>query len=172
MAATVKIREKNTVSETATDKTSGTVRFKLADNATVDLNNPMVIPASSSTFSFRKYLRLQISAAGGFTQISNLRAYSDGTIGFGTGVTLYGKAVGPFATPIQETSSSGYTAMGSFTSGSPLDMDGNNAGPFTPDSPFVAKDIGDYLQMALEVASTAAQGVLTAETLTFAYDEI
>ena len=36
MAATVQIREKNTAGQTATDKTSGTIRFKKADDATVD----------------------------------------------------------------------------------------------------------------------------------------
>ena len=46
MAATVQIVEKNGAGGTTTDKTSGTIRFKNADNSTVDLVNPMVKPGS------------------------------------------------------------------------------------------------------------------------------
>lgn len=172
MSATIKFREKNGVGQTATDKTGGTVRFKKADNATVDTNNPMTVPVSGSSWSFRKYLRLFISAPGGFTQISNLRAYSDGATGFGTGVNCWVKTVGSYATPALETVNTGYVALASATAGAPLDLDAINAGPFTPDSPFVQKDIGDYIQLALEVLSTAAGGILTGELLTFAWDEI
>ena len=42
MAATVQIVEKNGAGGTQTDKTSGSIRFKNADNSTVDLVNPMV----------------------------------------------------------------------------------------------------------------------------------
>lgn len=166
MVATVLIREKNGAGETATDKTSGTVRFKNADNATVDLVNPMVIPASGSDFSFDKWLRINVSVAPD-TNISNLEAYTDGANGFGTGVSAWYKTVGSFSTPAEPGSSSGYTDLFSATSGSPIDMDAINTGPHTGTG-----DKGDYLQAMLEVASTATQGTLTAETLTFAYDEI
>ncbi len=48
MAATVIIEELNTGGETATDKTSGTVRFKNADNATVDTSNRLIIQTSNT----------------------------------------------------------------------------------------------------------------------------
>lgn len=162
MAATVLIREKNTVSETATDKTSGTVRFKNADNATVDLVNPMVVPVSGSDFSFDKWLRMNFT--GTFTQVSNLKFYTDGVSGFGTGVLTWAKAVTTFVTPTEPTVSTGYANAFTYTSGSPLSL---GAGPYT-----VTGDQGSYLVAMLEVASTATQGLLTAETLTFAWDEI
>lgn len=168
MVATVLIREKNGAGETATDKTSGTVRFKNADDATVDLNNPMVIPGAGSDFSFDKWLRLNVSVAPD-TNITNLEAYTDGTSGFGTGVNTWYRTTLPtaYATPTQPTATTGYTDMFARTSGSPLDMDAGNTGPHTGTG-----DKGDYLQIMLEVLSTATQGTLTAETLTFAYDEI
>ena len=43
MPATIQIHEMSAL-DSGTDKTSGTVRFKDADNATVDANNPLVIP--------------------------------------------------------------------------------------------------------------------------------
>lgn len=165
MVATVLIREKNGAGETATDKTSGTIRFKNADNATVDANNPMVIPPSGSDFSYEKYLRLNISVAPD-TQIENLQAYSDGASGFGTGVSAYYKTAGSYTQPTEPASAAGFTDFFTATSGAPIDMDATNTGPFTGTG-----DIGDYLIMLLEVASTATQGALTAETLTFSFDE-
>ena len=162
MAAVMRVNEKNGAGETATDKTSGTIRFKHADNATVDLVNPMVIPASGSDWSFEKWLRLNV--AGTFTQIENLKFYTDGTSGFGTGVNTWAKAVATFATPAELTSSTGYLDAFSYTSAAPLSL---GAGPYT-----ATGDIGSYVVLGLEVQSTAAQGALTAETITFAYDEI
>ena len=46
MAATVQIVEKNGAGATQTDKTSGNIRFKNADNSTVDTSNPMVKPGA------------------------------------------------------------------------------------------------------------------------------
>ena len=165
MVATVLIREKNGAGETATDKTSGTIRFKNADNATVDANNPMVIPASGQDYSYEKWLRLNISVAPD-TQIENLQAYSDGTSGFGAGVKTWYKTAGSFSTPAEATSTAGYTDFFTATSGSPIDMDATNTGPFSSTG-----DIGDYLVMMLEVEDTATQGALTAEDIVFSYDE-
>lgn len=162
MAATVAINEKNGVGETATDKTSGTIRYKNADNATVDLANPMVIPGAGSDFSWQKFHRLNVG--GTFTQLTNLKFYMDGASGFGTGVLLWAQALGAYATPAEETSSVGYLDAFSYTVGAPLSL---GAGPYTAPG-----DIGSYLKSMLEVASTAAQGRLVGETMTFAWDEI
>ena len=77
MAAVVRIVQKNGAGATATDAASG-IRFKNADNATVDLVNPMVEPTSGSDSSFEKWLRLEVTG-GTYSQITNIKAYSDGT---------------------------------------------------------------------------------------------
>lgn len=183
MAATVIINEW-TSAASQTDKTSGTVRFKNANDATVDLNNPLVVPTSGQEYSFEKYLRLQITDAGGFTQIDNLRAYSDNSGWTGhANVKAWYAVTGSFDTPVvpnetqdpPQSSAAGspteaMTDFFSSSSGSPIDMDGINTGPFTDGSP--AEHIGDFLVMVVEVEVGASAGVLTAETLTFAYDEI
>jgi len=162
MAATMIINEKNGVGETATDKTSGTVRMKNADDATVNNSNPMVVPGAGSDWSFEKWLQLNV--AGTFTQVTNLNFYTDGSSGFGTGVNLWAKAEVSYATPAEGTTSTGYLDAFSYTSGSPLSL---GAGPYTTPA-----DIGSYLVLLLEVQSTASQGALTPETMTFSWDEI
>lgn len=167
MAATVLIREKNTVSETNTDKTSGTVRFKNADNATVDLVNPMVLPGAGSDFSFQKFLRLDASVAAA-GNITSPVFYCDGAQS-NTGITMYAKTtnLAAFATPVEETATTGYTDAFTYTSGSPKALDAVNAGPFTGTG-----DFGDYLKLMLAVGTTAtAPGTITSETMTFAWNE-
>jgi len=173
MAATVDIREKNGAGETATTKTSGTIRFKNADDANVDLNNPIVRPGSGSVFSYAKSLRLRIGATGPTGSITNPRAFSDSTNGFGTGVTMKAGTRGTYSNPgtlgaaNMDPSVVTATNFFTYTSGSPLDMDVNNPGPFTGTN----LDIADYLYLQAEVASTAAPGLTPTETLTLAYDE-
>lgn len=163
MAATVQIIEKNGAGGTPTDKTSGTIRFKNADNATVDLNNPMVKPTSGSDFSFEKWLRLNVTG-GTYSQITNIKAYTDGANGMGTGVNLWGKAVTAYATPAEATATTGYTNLFTYTSGAPLSL---GAGPFTSTG-----EKGDHLVAMCEVTSAAAGGLTPSETLTIAWDEI
>lgn len=163
MVATVQIIEKNGAGPTTTQKDGGTVRFKNADNATVDNNNPMIVPGAGSDFSFEKWLRFNITVAPS-TELDNLKFYTDGSIGFGTGVTWWAKAVTAYATPTEPSASTGYTNAQSYTSGSSLSL---GAGPFTGTG-----EKGDHLVTMLEVASTASQGALTGETGTFSYDEI
>lgn len=163
MAATVQIIEKNGAGGTGTDKTSGSIRFKNADNATVDLVNPMVKPVSGTDYSFEKWLRLNVTG-GTYSQITNIRMYTDGSSGMGTGVGLYAKAVTNYATPAEATSTTGYASAFTYTSGSSLSL---GAGPFTSTG-----EKGDHAVLMCTVADTASQGVTAAETLTFAFDEI
>jgi len=163
MAATVQIVEKNGAGAALTDKTSGNIRFKNADNATVDLIDPLVKPTSGTFFSFEKWLRLNVTG-GTFTQMTNLRAYMDGANGLGTGVNLWAKAVGAYATPAKPANSTGYTNAFGYTSGAPLSL---GAGPFTGTG-----EKGDHLVMAAEITTAVAGGLTPSETLTFEWDEI
>lgn len=163
MAATVQIVEKNGAGGTQTDKTSGTIRFKNADNSTVDLNNPMVKPGAGTDYSFEKWLRMNVSG-GTYSQITGVKAYSDGANGLGTGVGLYAKAVASFATPAEATATTGYTDFFTYTSGAALTL---GAGPYTSTG-----EKADHLVMICTVASTASGGLTPSETLTIAWDEI
>ena len=71
MTAVIKIFEL-TASMAGTDKTASTVRFKLADNQTVDSNDPITIPSDNYIRkSYSKQLRLYCATAPD-TQIDNL----------------------------------------------------------------------------------------------------
>ena len=163
MVATVQIVEKNGTPGTATDKTSGTIRFSNADNATPGTSNPMVIPGTGVDYSYEKWTRLKVTVAPD-TNLSNLKFYTDGANGFGTGVLLYAKAVATYVTPAEATATAGYTNAFSYTSGSALDL-GTAAVTGTGEK-------GSHCVMMMTVASTATQGSLTPETVTYSYDEI
>ena len=165
MVATVQIVEKNGTAGTNTQKDSSTVMFKNADNATVDNNNPMVVPAATGSFdySYEKWTRLKVTA-GTYTNIQNPKFYTDGNNGFGTGVTLWAKAVTTYATPAEATAVTGYTDAFTYTSGSALAL---GTGTYTGTGEFA-----DHCVMMMRVQGTATQGALTGETGTYSYDEI
>lgn len=167
MAATIQIHEMS-AADTGTDKTSGTIRFKAADNSTVDANDPLPIPVAGYTYSYTKKVRAKMTDPPN-TQVDNLRWYSDGG-GFGTGISVYAKNLGTTWGANYNTEMSGGTDLFTYTSGAPLDGDGTDAGPFVP-----ADDdtyIGDLIELQMWIANTASPGTLSAETLTLAYDEI
>ena len=168
MAATIQIHEMSALA-TGTNKTSGTVRFKDADNATVDSNNPLVVPAADSIWSYTKKLRAYMEDAPS-VQVSNMRWYTDGS-GFGTAsIGIQVKNLGITWGANYKTEMSGGANLFDKVVGAPLDGDGTDTGPFVPAD--VDTYIGDLIELQMSVSHNAAQGALSAETLTLAYDEI
>lgn len=172
MAATIQIHEMTTDATTGVNKTSGTVRFKTVPSTTstaADSSNPLVVPGAGTAYSYVKKLRLYMEAPPN-TNISNLRWYTDGANGFGTGIGVTAKNIGTTFGTHYNTAMSGGSDLFGYTSGSPLDGDGTDTGPFLP-----ANDnsyFGDIIELQMSVASTASNGALSAESMTVAYDEI
>lgn len=168
MAATIQIHEMSSLTA-GIDKTSGTVRFKDADNATVDAANPLVIPAAGSIYSYTKKLRAYMEAPPN-TQVDNFRWYSDGSSGWGAYITCNCKNLGVTWGANYKTAMSGGADFFGKTSGSPLDGDGTDTSPFVPadDNSY----IGDLIELQMAVTYQATQGTLTSESVTLAYDEI
>lgn len=173
MVATVNIVEKNSSAGTATTKSGGTIRFKNADDATVDSNNRLVVPTSNTEYSYQKYVRFRIDTAPD-VDITNIQAYMDGANGYGTGVKLWYAESTAFTEPatVTETNDPPHYPDGStvnmsdafgLTSGSPVTL--STAATST------TGEVGNHLVFVMEVESSATQGTLTAETLTFSYDE-
>ncbi len=168
MAATVDIREFNGAGPgTPTTKTSGTIRFKDADDANVDLINPIVRPGGGTVWSYEKSLRLRIGATGPTGSITSPRAFSDNVNGFGTGVTMEAGGIGAYAQPVKSNSAIATVDFFSYTSGAPLALDVFNPGSYSGTN----VDIADFLYLQAEVASTASPGLTPTETLTLAFDE-
>jgi len=168
MSATIQIHELSGLT-TGTDKTSGTVRFKNADNATVDTANPLVVPAAGTDFSYTKTLRAYMEAAP-VSSISNLQWYSDGTNGFGTDINVNAKNAGLNWIANYQTEATSMTTLFNYTSGTPLDGDLVDAGPFTPTDDDTY--IGDLIILQMTVGTSATNGVKPAETLTMSFDEV
>jgi len=104
------------------------------------------------------------------TNITDMRWYSDGTSGFGTGIAVTAKNIGTTFGTHYKTAMSGGADLFGITSASPLDGDGTDTSPFGPadDNTY----IGDIIELQMSVADTASNGALTAEGVTLAYSEI
>lgn len=162
MTATVQIWEMTSDTE-GVDKTSDTVRFKSADETSVDQNNRLQI-TGGTTYSYTKQCRAYISVAPS-VDCQNLRAYSDGA-GFAdaaVGVQYDTQQTWQTQTDADISGTDLFTK----TSGSPIDMDQTN----DTDGKTDTGNYGDHLRMQMSVASTASPGAQSPETLTFAYDE-
>lgn len=163
------------------------IRFKVADNATIDTADPIPIPGAGTNYSYWKQIYLYCDLPDG-NSLDNLKFYSDGTNSFGTGVDLMvggqfpvknsGASTGyEVADTTDEMVSgtanhSGITSSASvftYDSGSPL------TGPTISEAGSVIDATGEtsnYLVFQMNVASTASPGELPVdETLTIQYDE-
>ena len=167
MPATVVVNENNGAGPTKTVKSGGgTVRFKAVDNATVDTNDPLVIPATGTDYSFEKNLRLECTVAPD-TSITNYGFYTDGTNGFGTGIDVQYKVENSYGQPADITGGeTGFSPLFNETANTPVALDGGTA------TVTATGDFGRWLVMYMSVASTASPGTTTGELLTFSWDEI
>ncbi len=162
------------------------LRFKQADNATIDSVNPVPIPAAGTNYSYWKQIYLKCSVAPA-TQVNNVRFYTDGT-GFGTGITLNvglqfpvhnsGATTGYDVADVAGdmiTDANKHTDLTTkanafgYTSGATL------TGPTISEAGSLinlANETTNYLVLQIAVGTTAGSGDKTDETLTFIYDEI
>lgn len=176
MAATVILNEwtGTTGSPTLTDKTSGTVRYKKANNSTVDANNPLVKPTAGNERSYEKWMQLRITGTGPTGAITNLQWYTDGTNSYGTGITAFVRttniASGSFVTPVIPGSDAAGTDQFTFTTSSRKNADAVTAG-----SPYSGTNtnIGDFiiLWMTLDTTVSAPQNPTASETISASWDE-
>lgn len=151
---------------TQADVAGTSIRFKVADNDTVDANNPIPIVAATTSRSWIKQFRYKTTTAPS-NNINNLKLYSDGANGLGTGQDIKAKTNASYTDPI----ANGTTALGAggglaslftFTSGSALAVTGSTT---------TTGLFGDYVQTQYEVLDTATQGTSGSEVMTFAFDE-
>ncbi len=190
MAATVAVEYWNGGSAGSPTKTSAsTFRFRSDDSpATIDNTNPLVIPSSGQNYSYWAHIALAIS--GTFTQVDNIRAYSDGTIGWTLGTTgqvrrgnrdsgdngtpeaSYDVASGTSGTTGDdlETAHSYYSAQTTKSSNFASDT---SASPVTVDTTaHTSAASSKALVLQVKVDNDATLGSQASETFTFLYDEI
>lgn len=163
------------------------LKFKTADDTTIDLENPVPVPVSGTKYSFWKHIYLYCDVAPDI-QIDNVRLYTDGT-GYGTGITInvglqfptknsgsnagYEVATGTVGDTGDEVVAGhgGITSVVSLFSkieASPLVISISEAGS-------VIDNVGEstnYIVLQAAVVNTASPGNPDNETITFKYDEI
>ncbi len=148
----------------ATTADISAMRFKKADNDTADSNNRMPIPASGTEYSYLKHTALRCTVTPA-SLIDTCRFYGDGALP--TGVQLYvndHSYTDPTA-QIDTALGSWSNNYSSYTSSAKLTIAGSLSNPST------GKIFTNYLQWQLGIISTAAAGVMTAETATYEYLE-
>ena len=177
MAATVSIVRLTGAGPTATTITSINTRANAEDaHSTAGTSNPIQIPAAGSNFSYWVTTRLLIDAAPTGT-INNVKWYTDGGNGFGTGVTCLGNASGSY---VQATGTPGTTGTElNQTNHNGLSASVTNVFTFTANGALSISastsagtgQIGNYVVYQICVASTASPGATGAETFTYKFDE-
>lgn len=175
MAAIVDVRELNGAGGTPTIVTAA--KFCTADDPAPGTTNPIPIVVGQTKRSYWKSHELYLS--GTYTQISNIKIYTDGG-GFGTGITVYVGNETLASAAYQQASGTpgdtgaemvathaGITAKTDFftyTSGAPKAVD---AGPYS-----TPPERTKHIVLQMDVADTASPGEKTAETITWVYDEV
>jgi hypothetical protein len=158
-----------------------TLKFKLADNATIDTVNPIVIVAGQTKYSYIKCIFLKCDANADVHTINNVKIYSDGTsstTGVNVKVGLQFPTKNSGATTGYEVSNSANemvteTALTSsasiydYTSGAGLSVSISEAGSIIN----AANETTNYIFLQMEVIDTASPGATTQETYTYSYDE-
>lgn len=171
MPATVEIRSWHGATPTTSVTVTGSVPvvFKTADNDTNDTNNPIIVPTSGGpNRSWAKNLRLHATVTPDGS-ITNLKWFTDGANGFGTGITLRAKTTATYLDPISNAATALTSSADAFsyTAGSPLTVAGSLTNPSTG-------AFGDYVQLQMEAATTVVgDGNITtpSEIGTFVWDE-
>ena len=160
-----------------------TLKFKNADNPTIDSNDKLTVPAASTIYSRWKSIYLKCDANADAHTINNVKLYSDGSNSLGTGVDLMVGLQFPThnsgATTGYEVADNanelvaehgGITTSASifdYSSAAGLSVSISEAGNIIN----AANETTNYVILQMNVASTANPGVTTTETLTFSFDE-
>jgi hypothetical protein len=167
------------------------LKFKLADDATIDQDNKLIIPSAGlgPYYSFGKHVYLYCDAPP-VTAVNNVKLYSSGTNTLGTGVDLMvglqfptktnvlntGYEVAEFLGGSTVTSAElaawhgGITSTSSifnYTAASPLSVSISEAGNLIN----AVGETTNYVLLQMDVANTAVAGTTTTETFYFSYDE-
>lgn len=184
MAATVQIVRKTGVAPgTATDITGINTRANAEDvHSVAGTSNPVRIPAAGTNYSYWVTTRLNVTVTPAGT-IDNLRWFSDGANGFGTGVTCkgakastgadagYRQATGTPGTTGTQLTQANHTGLDeapadvfTFTSASPKALVGSLSNPATG-------QFGDHWVYQIEAGTTASPGATGSEVFSYRYDE-
>lgn len=179
MAAVVEIHRLTGSGPTGTDITNTNTRASTSDDPDPGSSNPIPVPDDGTNYSFWVSTRLFADELPSGT-INNIRWYTDGSNGFGTGVSCVGNTAGDYVQAVGTVGESGtelttgnHADLNSapvdvftFEVGTPLAVAGDIDSGDSPDSYF-----GDLVVYQIAVADTAGPGATPTETFSFVWDE-
>ena len=182
MVASARVKEINGAAP-GTFATVTAARFATMDSNNPGISNPIPIPTTGFRRSYKKAFALAF--AGTFTQINNVNIYTDGS-DFGTGIdTLIGSnvasgchALGSYRIALGQLGVDGSLLTYARHNGSVITAAGSffgytsGAKKLVGSQIFAAAGTTRFIALQLKVGSNAVQGVLSAETITWTYDEI
>ena len=145
MAATV--QWENSTAASATWSAVTQVRFKNANDANIDLNNPMVKPGVGFDYSFEKAMRLNCTIAPS-NQITNVRFFVNGTQT--TGLNTFHKFTASYTQPVELDG----TSIAAYVDSADNTYYVLTAGPFTGTG-----QIGNLIYLGMTVGTTASSGL-------------
>jgi hypothetical protein len=158
------------------------LKFKNADNATVDSNDLPTIPSGATIYSFAKWLFLKCTANADTHTINNLKFYTDGSNSLGTGIDVKiglqfpihnsgattGYEVSDNANEmVAETALTSSATVFNYASGSGLTITIGEAGSVIN----AANETSNYFVLQCEYANNTLPGATGNETGTISYDE-
>jgi hypothetical protein len=159
-----------------------TLKFKNADNTTIDTNNPLTIPAAGTIYSYYKFVFLKCDANADAHTINNVKLYSDGSNSLGTGVDwmvgLQFPTKNSGATTgyelannanemVAETALTTSASIFGYNSGAGLSVSISESGSIIN----AANETTNYIVLQFNVTSAASPGATAQETGTWSYDE-
>lgn len=181
MAATIQVTRFTGAGPSETNITSINSRSSTSDNHyTTETTNSIPIPTAGTNRSFWVVTGLKAVTSPTGT-IDNLKWYTDGNNGSGTGITVevgtsssYVQATGTVGTSGDQLTSTNYTGLApttpptdnafTYTSSAPLSVTGSITNPSTG-------NFGNYVIFQYSVGTTASSGTSGQETYTWQYDE-
>ena len=176
MAASVKIYKLTGANSaiTSTNVTSGSLRAGTSDEAT----SPSAIPVPTSGSNFSYWINTQLSASvAPDTALNNIKWYTDGGNGFGTGITAIVSTASVYASAVGTAGSSGSllnTTNHASLTGAPSDLFLYTSSCKLTVSGSIGATTGSFgnrVLMQLSIISTANAGNSGEETITWQWDE-
>ena len=157
-------------------------RFNAEDTNDQDLLSPLTIPSSGTIFSFWKQSYMRCTTAPD-TQVDNVQIFSDGALGWGTGVIVQIGDETPLHSSVvttgydladaqeimtNHTDITAETSLFDFTSISAKSISISETSSIID----AVNETTNYIVLQLDVESTASPGTKPIETITWQYDEI
>lgn len=164
--AQIKVICNNGSTRTPTDITGDGIDYVTIDNALNSISNrtshPITIPSSGNNYSYIKSINFKVGADAPDTQCTNFKFWGTGLDIQSGNVKDYVKITSSYVAPEIPANATGFTTIKTYTSSNKLSLPGLLVS---------TDDETQFLNLLLEVSSSATQGNMDQQTYYWSYDE-